>query len=150
MAPKIFVFVFLLVTFSTAVLKGQSLNPKERICGKWESTEKQLIITITLQNNQYKAIIDWFSDTDGKPLDYWKDVHNPNPELRNRKILGMSILSNLTYHPDTRSWEDGTIYDSKHGKEWNAAAYIGNKGLLHVRGYWHFKFMGKTLTFFRI
>ena len=147
---KKLLLIGLTLLLSVNLCNGQAVPPKERICGKWESTGNELIITITFQNNQYKAVIDWFKDTEGKPLDYWKDVHNPDPKLRNRKIHGMSILSNLTYHPDTQSWEGGTIYDSKHGKEWNAAAYIGKKGFLHVRGYWHFKFMGKTMTFKRI
>jgi len=42
------------------------------------------------------------------------------------------------------------VYDSRHGREWNASANIGKKGQLHVRGYWHFKFIGKTMNFFRI
>ncbi|TSJ44490.1 DUF2147 domain-containing protein [Mucilaginibacter corticis] len=125
-------------------------RPEARICGKWESTDNNLIITITLHKGQYRAIIDWFSDTEGKPLDYWKDKRNPDPALRSRTIHGMNIIKQLRYDPESRTWEDGMIYDSKHGKEWNAAAYIGKKGLLHVRGYWHFKFMGKTMTFRRI
>jgi uncharacterized protein (DUF2147 family) len=100
--------------------------------------------------NEYKAVIDWFSDTEGKPLDYWTDRHNPDPRLRNRKIHGLSILRGLTYHPGTDSWEDGMIYDSKHGKEWNASAYIDDKGILRVKGYWHFKFIGRTMKFRRI
>lgn len=131
-------------------LSAQNRTAPELICGKWESTEKNLIINIYMRGNTYLAIIDWFSNSEGKPLDYWTDRKNPDPALRSRKIHGMNIIKKLTYHPDTRSWEDGMIYDSTHGKEWNAAAYIGKKGLLHVKGYWHFKFMGKTMTFRRI
>jgi uncharacterized protein (DUF2147 family) len=133
-----------------SLLSAQKRPAAELICGKWETTDKTLIISISLQNGHYRAVIDWFSDTEGKPLDYWTDRHNPDPALRSRKIHGMNVIKQLTYQPDTRSWENGMIYDSKHGKEWNAAAYIGKKGLLHVRGYWHFKFIGKTMTFKRI
>jgi uncharacterized protein (DUF2147 family) len=128
----------------------QNTDPKYRICGKWKSMAKNLVIDIYTENDQFKARMTWFSDTEGKPMDYWTDRHNPDPALRNRKILGMSILKNLKYHSDSQSWEDGLVYDSKHGKEWNASAYIDKKGLLQVRGYWHFKFIGRTLTFFRI
>ncbi|MEO6523548.1 MAG: DUF2147 domain-containing protein [Mucilaginibacter sp.] len=133
----------------TSLIAG-SIPAKARICGKWEATEKNLIITVSMVGNQYKAVITWFSDVDGKPMDYWKDSHNPNPALRNRKIHGLNILRNLTYHPNTNSWEDGMIYDSKHGKEWNASIFIDNKGLLRVKGYWHLKFIGKTMSFYRV
>jgi uncharacterized protein (DUF2147 family) len=141
-------FVFIICT--TVASKGQTFKPAERICGKWESTEKTLRIQVSMAGREYKVNIIWFSETGGKPMDYWTDRRNPDPELRSRKILGLSILQDLEYHPNTDSWENGLIYDSKHGKEWNAAAYLDKKGQLKVKGYWHFKFIGKTLTFVRI
>lgn len=123
---------------------------RERVCGKWESEHHNLRIQVYMQNNQFRAKIIWFSDTDGKPMDYWRDVHNPDPKLRSRRILGMSILSGLRYNAKTNTWEDGTVYDSRHGRYWNAAASIGSRGLLHVRGYWHFKWIGKTMIFHRM
>lgn len=131
-------------------MNGQTTPARERICGKWESSTKDLIIQIFTRGNQFKAKIVWYADTEGKPLDYWTDVHNPNPALRSRKILGMSILRDLIYDSRSNSWEHGMVYDSRHGREWNAAATIDKQGLLHVRGYWHFKFIGKTMTFKRI
>jgi uncharacterized protein (DUF2147 family) len=83
-------------------------------------------------------------------MGYWTDVNNPDPALRKRKLLGMSILSGLVYVPESNSWENGMVYDAKHGRVWNASAYLGEKGRLHVRGYWHFKFIGKTMNFIRI
>jgi uncharacterized protein (DUF2147 family) len=141
---------FLTLFLLTKVQATPSVPSKEAVCGKWETTDNSLIVNITLEKGQYKATMVWFRDTDGKPLDYWKDVHNPDPALRGRKLHGMSVLTGLKYHSDTNSWEDGTIYDSKHGKYWNAAAYIDKNGFLKVKGYWHFKFIGKTLTFRRI
>lgn len=150
LSTKSYVLTIIISFFMAIVASAQTVPPRSKICGKWESTNNSLIITISLVKNEYKAVIDWFSDTEGKPLDYWKDRHNPDPKLRNRKIHGLSILRNLTYHIDTKSWEDGMIYDSKHGKEWNASAYIDEQGLLRVKGYWHFKFIGRTMKFRRI
>jgi uncharacterized protein (DUF2147 family) len=150
MMVKIFAMCFALLLFMKAPSRAQSIPAKERICGKWESVHKTLRIKIFMQHNQFKAIITWFSDTEGKPMSYWTDRRNPDPKLRSRKILGMSILSGLEYHPKTNSWENGRVYDSLHGRYWNASAYIDKKGLLRVRGYWHFKFIGRTMVFRRI
>ncbi|SHN11152.1 DUF2147 domain-containing protein [Mucilaginibacter sp. OK098] len=141
---------FVLILSITAASKGQAFKPAERICGKWETTDKTLRVQIFMEGREYKVKLIWFSDTDGKPMAYWTDRRNPNPALRSRKILGMDLLRNLEYHPNTDSWENGMIYDSKHGKEWNAAAYIDKKGQLRVKGYWHIKLIGKTMTFTRI
>jgi uncharacterized protein (DUF2147 family) len=152
MTAKVILSVLGLV-FLTSLSSQGRLHPatmEERICGKWESTDKNLILQVCMKDNKVVAQIVWFSDTEGKPLDYWTDIHNPNPALRSRKILGMNVVNSLTYKPETNSWEDGIIYDSKHGREWNASAYIDKNGLLKVKGYWHFKFIGKTMTFNKI
>jgi len=150
MLIKSFSALFVLLIISTGPSSGQSLKPSELICGKWENTQKSLIIQVYVDHGEVKAKILWYKGTEGKPLDYWTDRHNPDPKLRSRKILGMQILRNLKYHSKTNSWEDGIVYDSKHGKEWNSSAYIDKNGNMRVRGYWHFKFIGKTMTFFRV
>lgn len=141
---------FLFTLCTTFYAKARPITGRGDICGKWESAENNLIIQVYIDGGEFKAKIIWFSDTDGKPMDYWTDARNPDPALRSRKILGMSILRGLKYNPKTHSWEDGMVYDSKHGREWNASAYINKKDQLKVRGYWHFKFIGRTMTFHRI
>ena len=121
------------------------------VCGKWELDEKSLVIQVYKEGAEYRAKILWFDDHDDThDLDYWTDNLNPEPSLRSRKILGMNVIEKLTYNPTTNTWEDGMIYDAKHGRHWNSSAYIDKDGRLKVKGYWHFKFIGKTLTFKRI
>ena len=150
MARK-FLFNFLALILLTA--NGFAVNSapaSECICGKWISSEKNLIVQVYMHDNKFEAKIVWFKDTYGKPLDYWEDVHNPNESLRTRKILGLGILKDLTYIPASNTWENGTIYDPTHGRDWSSSAYIDKDGELKVKGYWHFKFIGKTLTFKRV
>jgi uncharacterized protein (DUF2147 family) len=122
----------------------------DRVCGKWMSTEKNLIVLVYKEGSDFRAKTIWFRrGDDPQPIEEWRDVKNPDPALRNRKILGLSILEGLRFDPESNSWEDGTIYDAKHGHFWNASATIDKQGQLKVRGYWYFKFIGKTLTFTR-
>ena len=141
---------FLLMLFTVPYTNGQAIDGHDRICGKWESVEKNIIIQVYMAGDDFKAKIIWYNDTEGKPMDYWTDRRNPNPALRSRKILGMEVLSGLQYDPDNKSWENGMVYDSKHGHEWNASANIDKNGQLRVRGYWHFKFIGRTMTFYKL
>jgi uncharacterized protein (DUF2147 family) len=122
----------------------------DRILGKWKSSDNKMIVEVYKEKGEFRAKIIWFNDDPSKPMDEWRDKHNPNPALRNRKILGMDVLSDLKYDAGSHSWEDGTIYDAQHGKEWGAAGYIDKDGLLKVKGYWHFKIFGKTMIFKRV
>ena len=145
---KSLAFVFLLI--ATVQNKTVTVSDCDQICGKWMSSEKNLTVLVYKSGDQFKAKIIWFRDDPTLPMDEWKDKNNPDPVLRSRKILGMEVLRDLKYDTDGNSWEDGMIYDAKHGREWNASAYINKEGLLKVKGYWHFKFIGRTLTFHRV
>lgn len=130
---------------------AQKVPPSDMICGKWMIAQKNLTVDIYKEGKEFKAKIVWFNDKDDKsrPMETRLDIDNPDPKLRTQKILGSSILQKLVYVPKTNSWEKGIIYDALHGHYWDSAAYINDKGELKVTGYWHFKFIGKTLTFIR-
>lgn len=131
---------------------AQNFSECDQICGKWMSTDKNLAVQVYKENEDFKAKIIWFNDSDDKahPMDVRADVSNPDKSLRGRKILGMNVLEKLVFDPKSNSWENGVIYDALHGKYWDSAAYITPDGALKVTGYWHFKFIGKTLTFIRL
>lgn len=149
---KQFMYSFMIMMlYSGLNYSTPTLAASNMVCGKWQLQDGKLIVQVYREGEEYEAKIVWFDDHDDtKNLDYWKDDQNPDPALRSRKILGMNVLEKLTYNPSTNTWEDGIIYDAKHGKHWNSSASLTKEGLLKVKGYWHFKFMGKTLTFKRL
>jgi uncharacterized protein (DUF2147 family) len=122
----------------------------EQICGKWKCTEKNLIIQVSRVDNKFKAEIVWFDPGEGKPIETYTDHNNPDESLRSRKVLGINVLKDLSYQSRSNSWEEGIIYDCSTGREWNASVYIDKYGMLRVKGYWHLKFIGKTITFKRV
>lgn len=123
----------------------------DRICGKWASTEKNLVVEVYPYKGTYKAKIVWFSGgvTKAKPMETITDVKNPNASLHTRKVLGLDVVENLKYNPKSDSWEGGKIYEVQSGKYWSAAAYLDKSGMLKVKGYWKMKLFGKTMTFKR-
>jgi uncharacterized protein (DUF2147 family) len=146
-----FLFIFFPMILLTSInLSANVVPPEELICGKWESSEKNLVVQVYKENNKFKAEIIWFNPGGGKTMEECVDLHNPDVSLRCRKVLGMSVLVDMCYKSNTNSWEDGTIYDAKNGRQWNASINIDKDGSLKVKGYWHFKFIGRTLTFRRV
>lgn len=144
-----YVLLFFLISLGLNAKSG-SVPACDQICGKWMSSEKNLLVEVYHDtNNTYKARIIWFKDDTSKPMEEWRDTKNPDPALRSRRILGLNVVRDLKYDAGNKSWEDGVIYEAKTGKEWNASAYINKEGILKVKGYWHFKVFGKTMTFTR-
>ncbi|WP_214071669.1 DUF2147 domain-containing protein [Mucilaginibacter sp. dw_454] len=144
-------FKFLALIFLTSfTIKPIDGNDADLICGKWISSNKNLIVQVYKAGNGYRGRMVWFKNTDNsKAMDEWTDKHNPDPALRNRKLIGMDILRDMEYDRGSHSWENGKIYEAQTGHEYNASAKLDKDGTLKVTGYWHLKFIGKTMTFNR-
>ena len=110
-----------------------------------------LEVQVYKKNDNFRAKIIWFKIEDTtRPMDTRMDENNPNPSLRSRKWLGMEVLRNLKFNEEDNEWQDGIIYDAKHGRYWDSVAWINNNGLLKVKGYWVFRWISETLTFKKI
>jgi uncharacterized protein (DUF2147 family) len=149
MRLKLFLLVSLLLNVRPASAQNKSVE--NDIYGKWHSLENNLDIRVFNQNGEIKSEVIWFKLDNGmKSMAEWTDTKNPDKALRSRKILGLSVLKGMVYDVKGKTWEHGTIYDAMSGRYWDATAYITKDGLLKVKGYWHFKFIGRTMTFKRI
>lgn len=142
---------FLLV-FSCFTVSVFSKTDPDLILGHWMSVQGNVKVLVFKQGSEYKAKILWFKDTDdrSKPMSTRTDEKNSDPKLRGRKVLGMEVLSNLRYNSKSQRWEDGQIYDPKTGRVWSSVASLSKRGLLNVKGYWQFEFIGKTMSFRRL
>jgi len=136
----------------TTLIKSPAQNNPDAILGKWESTEKNLIVEVYKQQKDFKAKIVWFYDEDDTitPIEQRLDINNPNKNLRSRKILGADILFGLIYDPKQKRWEKGRIYDSSSGRTWDATMWLTDPDNLNVRGFYLVRWFGKTLNFKRV
>src|SRR5471030_1571808 len=127
-------FKFLIIFFFAGTIGAVPPKPNpELLCGKWMSTEKNLIVQVSREGDTFKAKIVWFkNDDNSKTMEEWTDKHNPDPMLRDRKLIGMNILKNMVYVPKSNTWEEGKIYDAKGGHEWDASARIDSNGEMKV------------------
>ena len=60
------------------------------------------------------------------------DVHNPDPRLRNRPILGLPVL--YGFEGSGGSWKGGRAYDPKSGKSYRSYLELNPDGSLKVSG----------------
>ena len=144
------------LAFFCLIIVGTSLKAGptaicDQVCGKWYAPENNLVIQIYKDGDEFKAkIVSFKCDHPGETPETCVDINNPDPTLRTRKVVGMNVVSDLKFNTDTKTWEGGTIYDSHNGRYWSASAAMDNDGSLKVKGYWHFKFIGKTMVFKRM
>ncbi len=78
------------------------------------------------------------------------DVHNADPALRTRKVLGMTLLYGFTKSGEANSFESGTIYNGENGKTYKANINLQSDGTLKVRGYVGSAMFGETQIWTRV
>lgn len=131
---------------------SKAQDKQDAIVGKWLNEDKDLVVEVYKEANNFKAKIAWFHDVTDTltAIDQKLDIKNPDKTLRNRKVLGMEVLSDLVYDPDENKWVKGKIYDSTSGRTWDASVWLSDPQTLEVRGYYIFKFIGRTMKFTRV
>jgi len=77
------------------------------------------------------------------------DVHNPDPELRQRPLCGVEIFG--AFHPNGSpgEWEGGWLYNPRDGKTYSSVMKLGAEDTLEVRGYVFSPIFGRTIVLTR-
>ena len=98
--------------------------------GNWLTQDKDAIVRIGPCGDTLCGTISRFlvPPPDGPDQ---RDIHNPDKELRARKLLGLAVLS--SFRPDGKLWR-GRIYDPKTGKSYRSVIYKTVSGNLTVKG----------------
>jgi len=74
-----------------------------------------------------------------------KDVHNPDPRLRQRPLLGLVILQGFVQDTPL-DWKNGQIYDPESGNYYKAKIWLSpnDPNHLKLKGYIGFSLFGRT------
>ncbi|MCR9180044.1 MAG: DUF2147 domain-containing protein [Erythrobacteraceae bacterium] len=121
--------------FALTLLAAFAIGPAparaaEPVAGRWITAEKDGVILIAPCGKAICGTIDRFLVPPPEGLDQ-RDVNNPDTRLRNRKLLGMPILSGFTADGDI--WR-GRIYDPKSGKSYRSVIRRKGANVLEVKG----------------
>jgi uncharacterized protein (DUF2147 family) len=115
--------MLLLATASTA----HAADPT----GTWRMTNGKVTLRVSECGNELCGRIVGLSkplDKNGRPK---RDKDNPNPALRDRPVVGLSLLRNMRQIGENR-WE-GRIYNPDDGRTYNAKVRL-NGSTLQVKG----------------
>lgn len=76
------------------------------------------------------------------------DRHNPDPELRQRPLIGLTFLEGFRYMGGN-TWDEGRIYNPENGKMYKARISLSGNNRVLLRGYWGVSLLGRTETWVR-
>lgn len=141
---KSFLFFLLVTLIGTTYSFAQSNTSKaDAILGVWTNPARDAKFEIYKKDKKYYGKIIWGTGRDTK------DISNPDPKLRKRELIGLTILNNFVYEEDN-VWDDGTIYDPKEGKTYSCVMVLSSPNKLDVRGYIGLSLFGRTETWTRV
>ena len=113
-----------------AVFAATAAKAAPEVTGNWIIADRSAVIAVDrcgtgLCGRIARALIH-------KPNYPQTDVHNPDPALRNRPLIGLQILSGFRARQDR--WDQGVIYDPESGKSYKSLLRLNPDGSLRVSG----------------
>lgn len=98
--------------------------------GKWVTEDRDAVVTIGPCGSTVCGRVTRFLTPPPDGVNQ-RDVNNPDPAKRARKLLGLPVLTSLREEQDL--WR-GRIYDPKSGKDYRSVIRRKNASTLEVKG----------------
>lgn len=128
----------------------QAQKPADRILGVYyviepDSKEESKVQIYKSEDGKYHGKVIWLKEpdlADGTPK---RDVHNPNPKLRNTPGDRIVLMRNFTYNPKSGEWTGGEIYNPVDGAIYKCKLAFESEKKLKVRGYVGVPALGRSM-----
>jgi len=150
MTKKLIKMIALIALLLAVIPAIAQKDPADLILGKWLNEDKDAHIEVYKEAGKYFGKIVWLKEPidtlTGKPK---LDDENSDVTLQNRPVMGLVILKDFIFDGDDE-WEDGTIYDPKNGKTYSCYMEFDDEGILKIRGYIGFSWIGRSSYWTRV
>jgi uncharacterized protein (DUF2147 family) len=100
------------------------------VAGLWLNDDRKGLVQIAPCGRKLCGTIVKVLDRDPKAPK--TDIHNPDPKLRGRTIVGMPVLTG--FEGSGGSWKGGRAYDPESGKSYRSFLELQPDGSLKVSG----------------
>ena len=142
LAPVITCIVLLLASHVYA-----SEAEADVILGQWFTDGNESVVEIYKCGDMYCGKIVWLKEPTKEDGSEKVDKNNPDESKRDRKIIGLNIVSDFEYS-GRNSWSNGSIYDPDKGKTYSCKAKLKGDEL-SIRGFIGISAFGRTTVWVR-
>jgi uncharacterized protein (DUF2147 family) len=122
-------------------------SESERIEGVWLNHLENAEVEIFQRDGKFYGKNVWIDIPQNIDINFPTDKNNPDPKLRDRKIIGLEIITNVDFSNGV--WQNGKLYSPKNGQTVDCSLKIsGDNQILYVtvsKG-----FFSKTLEWTRV
>ncbi len=118
--------------------------------GVWETEGGKSRVEIRRCENKLCGTVVWLKEPTEKDGLEKRDRENPDPALKARPILGLSILRDFIPSAQAGVWESGKIYNPEDGETYKCTLTLVDENTLKVRGYIGIPLFGKTQIWKRV
>jgi uncharacterized protein (DUF2147 family) len=118
---------------------AERVDPRAGVCGTWESAKGTVFVIEEVAGGLRAEVVAM-----RKPR---LDKKNPDPELRDRPLIGLQLLSDYRFKHGV--WR-GRFYDPSSGRTFRSRIKLDKHGDLGIRGYVGISLFGKTEVFRRV
>jgi len=135
-----------ILLLSILTLEGHAQS-KSKILGKWYNTDKTAKIEILESDSAIIGKIIWIAGS-GESENSNKDAVNTDTSLRNRPLMGLTILEGLQYKKGV--WYGGKVYDPESGLTYPCEVSLKKRDILEIKGYLGDTWVSKTVEWYRV
>lgn len=126
-----------------SLLVSASTPSKNDFLGTWLVQDKDAKVELTINaNGTLEGKCVWHKTPN------LKDVHNKNPELRDRPVVGMKVVWGFKWNAEDHMWDDGNVY--KEGKVYCGKMRLNPDGTIFLKGNICNTPLGKTNVWTRV
>ena len=127
----------------------------DSILGSWNTADRNAKIEIYKCGPEYCGRISYLKEPNFSPRDKGGmaglprvDRNNPEPQLRLRPLLGLSLIEGFHY-AGNNTWKGGRIYNPEDGRKYKAKITLSQGNRLKLRGFVGMSLLGRTETWTR-
>jgi uncharacterized protein (DUF2147 family) len=111
--------------------------PADSLLGTWWTEGKEgLMKIVRTKSGHFEVLLQEGKDADKK------DVNNPDPKLRERKLRGIVIMWHLTF--EDGEYVDGYCYNPRDGNTYRVKMKVTGPKSLTLRGYLAIPLLGQS------
>lgn len=117
--------------FLTVAFTASSQTKADDIIGKWMNEDGSARFEIYKSGNEYRGKIIWLKNTNQKTA---TDQKNPDKSLQNHPLIGLDVITGLSYSASNNNWSGGKLYSPEKGAYADCSLIWVDKNTIKVNG----------------